>query len=95
MQNLGYSFGGTTGVTSLGFANNFSLFQTYTGSFIASGPASTVSFTNSSFADGTDVALDNVTVTSDVPEASTWAMMIAGFGLVGAATRRRRTLLAA
>lgn len=24
-----------------------------------------------------------------VPEASTWAMLVAGFGLVGAATRRR------
>lgn len=27
-----------------------------------------------------------------VPEASTWAMIIAGFGIVGAALRRRRTL---
>jgi len=26
-----------------------------------------------------------------VPEPATWAMMIAGFGMVGAATRRRRT----
>ena len=33
--------------------------------------------------------LDNVVV-SDVPEPSTWAMLIAGFGLVGVATRRRR-----
>jgi len=30
-----------------------------------------------------------------VPEASTWAMLIAGFGLVGAAARRRRAALAA
>jgi hypothetical protein len=30
-----------------------------------------------------------------VPEASTWAMMIAGFGLVGFAARRRRVALAA
>ncbi|QMW24536.1 PEP-CTERM sorting domain-containing protein [Sandaracinobacteroides saxicola] len=29
-----------------------------------------------------------------VPEPATWAMMIAGFGLVGAATRRRRTMVA-
>ena len=34
--------------------------------------------------------LDNVVV-SDVPEPSTWAMLIAGFGLVGVAARRRRT----
>lgn len=30
-----------------------------------------------------------------VPEPSNWAMLIAGFGLVGAAARRRRTMLAA
>jgi hypothetical protein len=29
-----------------------------------------------------------------VPEPATWAMLIAGFGLVGAAMRRRRTALA-
>ncbi|KPF72497.1 hypothetical protein IP88_09965 [alpha proteobacterium AAP81b] len=33
--------------------------------------------------------LDNVSVT-DVPEPSSWVMLIAGFGLVGAAARRRR-----
>lgn len=32
--------------------------------------------------------------TSAVPEPATWAMMIAGFGLVGAALRRRRRLTA-
>jgi hypothetical protein len=30
-----------------------------------------------------------------VPEASTWAMLVAGFGIVGAAVRRRRTAIAA
>jgi hypothetical protein len=35
-----------------------------------------------------------LTYASAVPEAGTWAMMIAGFGLVGAA-RRRRTAIAA
>lgn len=94
-QDVDFNFGVTSGTTGLAQANDFSLFQTYTGSFVANGPTTTVSFTNSSFADGTDVALDNVTITTDVPEASTWAMMIAGFGLVGAATRRHRTLLAA
>jgi len=32
---------------------------------------------------------------SAVPEPATWAMMIAGFGLAGAALRRRRTIFAA
>ncbi len=40
--------------------------------------------------------LDNVSVTSGaVPEAATWAMLIAGFGLVGAVARRRRESFAA
>jgi hypothetical protein len=30
-----------------------------------------------------------------IPEPGTWAMMIAGFGLVGFAARRRRTLATA
>lgn len=33
-------------------------------------------------------------VDTNVPEPASWAMMIAGFGLIGAAMRRRRTLLA-
>jgi PEP-CTERM motif len=32
---------------------------------------------------------------SAVPEPASWAMLIAGFGLVGAASRRRRQVLAA
>ncbi|WP_372917730.1 PEPxxWA-CTERM sorting domain-containing protein, partial [Sandarakinorhabdus sp.] len=30
-----------------------------------------------------------------VPEPASWAMLIAGFGLTGAAMRRRRTVVAA
>lgn len=37
---------------------------------------------------------DGVPDTGGVPEPATWAMFIAGFGLVGAAVRRRRTLAA-
>ncbi len=40
-------------------------------------------------ADNIGPILDNVLVTQ-VPEPATWAMLIAGFGLVGAAARRRR-----
>lgn len=39
--------------------------------------------------------IDGVTFTPDtVPEPGTWAMLIAGFGLVGASARRRRTVAA-
>ena len=92
-QDVSYNFGGQTGSTDLTFANNFSLARTFTGSFVASATTSTVTFTNSSFADGTDVALDNVIVSvAGVPEAETWAMLIAGFGAIGAAQRRRRSV---
>ena len=45
------------------------------------------------------LSLDNLTfasstVTAAVPEPATWAMMIAGFGLVGGAMRRRSTKIA-
>jgi hypothetical protein len=47
-------------------------------------------------ADNIGPLLDNVLVTQGViPEPATWAMLIAGFGLVGAAARRRRTAVAA
>ncbi|MBX3483676.1 PEPxxWA-CTERM sorting domain-containing protein [Phenylobacterium sp.] len=36
------------------------------------------------------VFFDNVSVTAGVPEPSTWAIAIMGFGLMGAALRRRR-----
>lgn len=37
-----------------------------------------------------DIPFSHNTVSSAVPEPATWAMMIAGFGMAGAAVRRRR-----
>ena len=39
--------------------------------------------------------IDNILVDSAVPEPSTWLMLIAGFGMVGIAARRRRSSVAA
>lgn len=36
------------------------------------------------------IDIEDVTLPSGVPEPSTWAMMIAGFGLIGGSLRRRR-----
>ncbi|MBN8832679.1 MAG: PEP-CTERM sorting domain-containing protein [Sphingomonadales bacterium] len=60
--------------------------------FARTGNAGSVSFsfaTNS--ADNVGPLLDNVSldISSAVPEPATWAMMIGGFALVGAAMRRR------
>ena len=38
--------------------------------------------------------VDNVSISAAVPEPASWAMLISGFGLVGAVARRRRRLLA-
>ena len=35
--------------------------------------------------------LDDITISTAVPEPATWAMMILGFGMVGGLLRRRRT----
>ena len=40
------------------------------------------------------ILLDGVKIQSAIPEPTTWALMIAGFGLVGPALRRRRQVLA-
>ena len=39
--------------------------------------------------------LDGVSLTADVPEPATWGMMLLGFGLVGAALRRRNAVAVA
>lgn len=49
-------------------------------------------YTNGSLADHPVLTLDT---TAAVPEPATWAMMIAGFGMVGATVRRRRSALVA
>lgn len=61
--------------------------------FFTAGSAGTLKFAFSTqSADNIGPLLDGVTLTIDsgaVPEPAAWAMMLAGFGLVGAAMRRR------
>ena len=40
------------------------------------------------------VFVSEISFSGSVPEAATWAMLIAGFGMVGAVLRRRRAILA-
>jgi hypothetical protein len=64
-------------------------FTTFTTSFIANNTSTVIGFSNFSGPDGIDPILDDVSVTT-VPEPASWAMLIAGFGLVGAVARRQR-----
>ncbi len=57
--------------------------------------SSATPFSSLSFTDTTDIwdqYFGNVYAASAVPEASTWTMMIAGFGIAGFAARRRRSV---
>ena len=49
-----------------------------------------VDFMESGPADQQGNLLDNIVVTTGVPEPATWAMMLIGFGAVGSAMRRRK-----
>lgn len=51
--------------------------------------ATNITFNNATASDNM-AGLDDVSVTSAVPEASSWAMLIVGFGLTGLITRSRR-----
>lgn len=62
-------------------------YATFTAQLTASGTSTDLGFIfyhEPSFWD-----LDNITLNAAVPEPASWAMMIAGFGLVGGAARRR------
>lgn len=65
---------------------NFSLGQGTPGTFAASQDVPRTQFT---------VINRQISFTNLVPEPGTWAMLIAGFGLVGGAARRKRALAAA
>ncbi len=82
-------FGGTQLLANVG--DNGGAFVHYSFTVAAgANPTLTFGFQN----DPSYYVLDNVSV-SGVPEASTWAMLIAGFGLVGLAARRRSAAVAA
>jgi len=62
-------------------------------SFVGTGGVETLSFlVHDGPTDSTDTIVDNVS--AGIPEPASWALMIAGFGLAGAALRRRRAIAA-
>lgn len=87
-----YSIGGLTGVVTHSTGSTSDLDWTVlTGRFVATGPTTTFSFTNLTGGQNEGVLLDGISL-SAVPEPATWALMILGFGAVGAAMRRRRAV---
>jgi hypothetical protein len=63
--------------------------QPFVGSFTATGSLATLTFTNLTGGVNEGILLDAVSV-QGVPEPSTWAMMLLGFGAVGYSMRRTK-----
>lgn len=86
-QGCGYWGCGTfANVTATSFTGNGELHGVirFTGNF------SSVSFTDvSEYWHGIQIGIAGIAPPSGVPEPATWAMMIMGFGLIGAGMRRR------
>lgn len=59
----------------------------FTYNFVATGGATDISFVNTA---GAPMALDNVSLTTAVPEPESYAMLLAGLGAVGFISRRRK-----
>ncbi len=75
-------------ITHTGGSNANLAWQYYSGSFVADSASATLTFVNTAGATNEGVFLDAVSVVA-VPEPSTWAMLILGFGVLGGALRRR------
>jgi hypothetical protein len=79
---------------SIGSGQNFICFV---GNGVCGGAGNRISITTSTFGDGiAQRGLQQIGFAGGVvPEPSSWAMLIAGFGLVGAVARRRKAVVAA
>ena len=89
--NAGYTVTGTLGASSV-FSFSGSQGGTFTTLAGAAGTIDKLIFALN--ASGSSLNLDNINVSAAVaavPESATWAMMVLGFGLVGAGMRARRT----
>jgi choice-of-anchor C domain-containing protein len=85
---VSYSFGGASGTVfgSLPFAH-------FSRQYVADSASTILAFSSSIYPGYGGAVLDNVSVTTPVPEPETYAMMLAGLGLMGFVARRRKQKL--
>jgi len=95
----GFGVGGGpfVGVTTFSFSDTLlseDPYALYTVGFTAATSGSLFAFINTTGGDNVGPILDNVTldISGAIPEPSTWAMMLLGFGGLGAVLRRRRAI---
>lgn len=92
-NGLEFSFGSLSGSVLLGVAGGaVNHWQHYTGQVYLSGPT-LLKFTAVGRSDSYGGSLDNISVTA-VPEPETYAMLLAGLGLMGTIARRRKNIKA-
>jgi len=83
--------GAAVSFTNLGGAGSNMLFwEQKSHQFVATGSSTMLAFINMDPSSDSANSLDNIAVTV-VPEASQWAMMLGGLGLIALAVRRRRS----
>jgi hypothetical protein len=90
-RTIGQFSSAGTNQLQTGLTNFAAQFDLENADLITRTGAKTVSFSLSA----TNGNSDMFRIITSVPETSTWIMLIAGFGLVGAAGRRRHTVVAA
>lgn len=71
--------------------------ERYGYTFMATQALHRISFTNANLPANRPYGpvIDNVIMTATIPEPQTWALLVVGFGLVGFAARRHRTVVSA
>jgi hypothetical protein len=77
-------------VTAAGGSNTS--WSTYTTNDFAAAAGSVLTFRAAGNSDSFGGYVDNISLSTAVPEPATWAMMIVGFGFTGAAMRRRKAV---
>jgi hypothetical protein len=87
----GSSLLGSLDVGAYGTTNQAALVSPYSFTFVANSSSTHLLFSDTSATSiNTDALVDRVSVTAAVPEPETYAMLLAGLGLVGFAARRRK-----